>query len=253
MDLPAYLGPGSWRIDPHLLFETLAYLIGFRIYWRLRKRFGDPLSEGARWSVVAAAAVGAAVGSKLFYWLEDPWATLRQWSDPTYLMAGKTIVGGLIGGLIAVEWVKRRIGVRQSTGDLFALPLALGIAVGRIGCFLAGLADHTYGTPTRLPWGVNFGDGVARHPTQLYEIAFLLLLSVALWQRMREPHRNGDVFKLFMVGYMVWRLLVDFLKPEVRLAGLGALQWGCVAVLVYYGRDLRHLFAGKPRPHAAGT
>ena len=86
-------------------------------------------------------------------------------------MGGKTIVGALIFGLISVELMKRYIGVRQSTGDLYAIPLALGIAIGRIGCFLTGLSDNTYGTPTTLPWAVNFGDGIPRHPTQLYEIA----------------------------------------------------------------------------------
>jgi phosphatidylglycerol:prolipoprotein diacylglycerol transferase len=91
-------------------------------------------------------------------------------------MGGKTIVGALIFGLISVELMKRYIGVRQSTGDLYAIPLALGIAIGRIGCFLTGLSDNTYGIPTTLPWAINFGDGIPRHPTQLYEIIFLMLL-----------------------------------------------------------------------------
>ncbi len=77
-------------------------------------------------------------------------------------MGGKTIVGALIFGLISVELMKRYIGVRQSTGDLYAIPLALGIAIGRIGCFLTGLSDNTYGTPTTLPWAINFGDGIPR-------------------------------------------------------------------------------------------
>ncbi len=79
--------------------------------------------------------------------------------------------------MIGVEWVKRAIGARGSSGDAFALPLIVGIAIGRIGCFLAGLGDHTYGNPTALPWGVDFGDGVPRHPTAV--VAFLILLAVA--------------------------------------------------------------------------
>src|SRR5260221_11390397 len=73
-------------------------------------------------------------------------------------MSGKTIVGALIGGLIAVELAKHILGIKQRTGDLFAVPLCLGIAIGRIGCFLTGLEDHTSGVATSLPWGVNFGD-----------------------------------------------------------------------------------------------
>ena len=64
----------------------------------------------------------------------------------------------------------------MATGDLLALPLVLGIAIGRIGCFLSGLEDQSYGVATALPWGVDFGDGVARHPTQLYEYRFSPLL-----------------------------------------------------------------------------
>jgi len=75
-------------------------------------------------------------------------------------MGGKTIVGALIFGLLTVEFVKRYIGLNQSTGDLYAIPLSLGIAIGRIGCFLTGLSDNTYGIPTSLPWGINFGDGI---------------------------------------------------------------------------------------------
>jgi prolipoprotein diacylglyceryltransferase len=217
-------------------------MVGFRSYLRLRKLCGDPVSDYVRWWVVAAAAIGAAIGCKVLYWFEDPTATLKNWSDPRYLLAGKTIVGGLLGGLIGVEWIKSRLGVTRSTGDLFAIPLALGIAVGRIGCFLTGLSDHTYGLPTSLPWGVNFGDGVRRHPTQIYEILFLLLLSVLLWKFMHLSHRNGDVFKVFMVSYMTWRLLVDFLKPEIRIAIFSSIQWACLLTLLYYSGDIVRTF-----------
>jgi phosphatidylglycerol---prolipoprotein diacylglyceryl transferase len=153
-------------------------------------------------------------------------------------MSGKTIVGGLIGGLIAVEWMKRTIGEKSSTGDLFVAPIALGLAVGRVGCFLGGLTDNTYGTPTSLPWAVDFGDGVPRHPTQLYESIFALGLFCFLMRTMRRPHRNGDVFKMFMVLYMGWRLAIDYWKPEIRIAGLSLIQWACAATLVYYSRDV---------------
>ncbi|MGH9557330.1 MAG: prolipoprotein diacylglyceryl transferase [Terriglobales bacterium] len=239
MEFPFYLRLGPWSLHPHWVLEFLAYTVGFRIYLRLRRKQGDPVSAPVRWSVIAAAAAGAALGSKVLYWFEDPWATLANWRDPAYLLAGKTIIGGLIGGLVAVELTKRQLGVQTRTGDLFALPLALATAIGRIGCFLTGLDDHTYGIPTDLPWGVDFGDGIPRHPTQIYEIIFLLLLAVGIVRKSRRPHENGDRFKLFMVGYMGFRLLVDFLKPGVTVAGLSLLQWACVAVLVYYARDVR--------------
>jgi prolipoprotein diacylglyceryltransferase len=198
----------------------------------------DGVSDETRWSIVTAAAVGAAAGGRILYWFEDPRLTVAHWHDPAYLLSGKTIVGALVAGLFAVEWTKKLINERKSTGDLFAAPIALGISIGRIGCFFTGLSDDTFGSATTLPLGVDFGDGVHRHPTQLYESIFALGLFFFLLRMMKRPHRNGDVFKVFMVGYMSWRLTIDFLKPEIRILGFSSIQWACLAMLVYYRRDL---------------
>lgn len=246
MSYPVHVHLGSIRLHPHWVFETLAYFAGFRLYIWLRKRRGDAVEDSRRWWVIAAAAVGAAVGSKILYWLEDPRLTLAHWNDPGALLGGKTIVGALIGGLLAVEWAKKRMGIARRTGDLFAVPLCIGIAIGRIGCFLTGLDDHTAGVATNLPWGVNFGDGMARHPTQLYETLFVLALGVFLWRRMRLAHAEGDTFKMFMVAYFSFRLLCDFLKPDVRVfAGLSSIQWACAAMLLYYSSDILRWSLGR--------
>jgi phosphatidylglycerol---prolipoprotein diacylglyceryl transferase len=174
---------------------------------------------------------------------------LAQWITPG---GGKTIVGGLLGGWVAVEIVKKIEGIRTRTGDLFALPLCLGIAVGRIGCFLAGLADDTYGKPSGLPWSVDFGDGIARHPTQAYEIVFLAGLALVLrrWAKRPHapPHAPGALFQTFLAAYLVWRLLIDFLKPQPLLEGLTPIQWACcaglVAIGIRYVRDRRSAASG---------
>ena len=234
------------------MLEGSAYVVATVVYLSLRRRFGDTIATPIRWTVVAAAVAGATLGSKLLYWLEDPQATLLHRNDIAYLMGGKTIVGALIFGMIAVELMKRYIGLQQSTGDLYAIPLALGIAIGRMGCFLTGLADDTYGMATSLPWGVDFGDGIRRHPTQLYEIVFLIALipmlagvlrsipsSSAPNARREARFRSGDVFRFFMVAYLSFRLLCDFIKPYPRVfLGLGTIQWACVLVLLYYSRDI---------------
>jgi prolipoprotein diacylglyceryltransferase len=232
---PVYIPLGSFRLNAHWLFEALAYFIGFRIYLNFRRRHGDIVAEDARWSVIAAAAIGAAVGSKVLYWLEDPALSTAHWRDLAFLMGGKTIVGGLIGGWLAVEWVKRLEKVTVATGDLFAIPLALGIAIGRIGCFLEGLDDHTYGGPTSLSWGVDFGDGIRRHPTQIYEIIVLLILTIFLVRLIRRPHVNGDLFKVFMSVYMSWRFAVGFMQPDPPVfLHLQSLQWAALLVVAYY-------------------
>jgi phosphatidylglycerol---prolipoprotein diacylglyceryl transferase len=247
VSFPVYLHFGFLRIHPHWFFEALAYIVSFRIYLLLRRRRGDAIPNADRWWVIAAAAVGATVGSKLLYWFEDPAATIRHLSDPAFLLGGKTIVGALIGALFAVEATKKYLGIGRRTGDLFALPLCVGIAIGRIGCFLTGLEDHTTGVATSLPWGVNFGDAVPRHPTQLYEIGFVLLLAALIVAASRRPHCEGDLFEIFTVGYFAFRLCVDSLKPDVRiLAGLSSIQWACVFMLLYYAPDVLRRLGVKP-------
>jgi len=236
---PFCLRFGPFHVHPHLPFEILAYIAGFLTYLRLRRSRGDSVSDPSRWAAITAAVAGAAIGSRVLYWFEDPVLTFAHWPDPVYLLGGKTIVGALIGGLFAVEWAKRRVGETRSTGDLFAAPLALGIAIGRIGCFLTGLSDHTFGIATSLPWGIDFGDGIRRHPTQLYESLFALALFFFLLHLLDRLHRNGDVFKAFMLAYLGWRLAIDFLKPEIRLGIFSGIQWACAAMFLYYAGDIR--------------
>ena len=223
------LGP----VHPHLLFEVLAYAIGFGIYRRARASRGDVVGEDVRWTVFAAATVGAALGAKLLALLIEPALLSDRLTDVRrFAASGKTIVGALLGGWLSVEVAKKATGVRERTGDLFALPLCVGIGIGRVGCFLTGLPDQTYGRATRLPWGIDFGDGVARHPTQLYELAFLVLLGGGLvrLERLRPP--TGRVFRTFLLSYLAFRFAIDGLKPSPRFFALGAIQWaallGCV-------------------------
>ena len=81
----------------------------------------------------------------------------------------RSIVGALAGAIAAIELFKAVRGIRGSTGLIFVPAFATTVMVGRWGCFLSGLEDETHGTPTSLPWGVDLGDGMMRHPVQLYE------------------------------------------------------------------------------------
>ena len=219
----------------HPVFEILAYAAGYAVYRAVRAHRGDVLAEPQRWTVIASAAVGALAGSRLLG-LAEQWPTVlsavrtHRLIDLLFTPGGKTIVGGLLGGWLAVELAKVVLGIRNRTGDLFALPLCVGIAVGRIGCFIAGLDDDTYGKLTQLPWGVNFGDGISRHPTQLYEILFLALLAVIVARTAKWP--EGTRFRIFLAGYLSWRIAIDFLKPQPLLAGMNLIQWACVAGLL---------------------
>lgn len=228
MSFPVYFHLFGRAVHPHMAMEVLAYGGGAQLYWALRRRArrtGEVVDDERMLWLIVGAVLGALVGSKVLAWVESIHAYWPHRGDPRMWLGGKTIVGGLLGGWMGVEIAKKRLGVRRSTGDLFVFPLILGMAVGRIGCFLTGLDDHTYGVATRLPWGVDFGDGVRRHPTQLYDIVFLMLLAVALGVRSRRGWENGRMFRWFMLAYLAWRFSVEFIKPrEIVVAGLSAIQ-----------------------------
>ncbi|AOY79363.1 prolipoprotein diacylglyceryl transferase [Moorena producens JHB] len=237
MEFPVYLGVGSWRIHPHFLFESLGYAIAFRLL--LLKSRQDTIAPTQRSSVIVGGMVGALLGAKGLVLLQHCYLAWENWQQLLLLLLqGKTVVGGLLGGLIGVELTKKLIGIKRSTGDVFVYPLIVGTAIGRIGCFLTGLSDRTYGIATTLPWGVDFGDGIYRHPTQLYEIIFLLVLMVFLKISTPYQRQEGDLFKSYMVAYLGFRFLMDFLKPDFHLIfGLSAIQIACLLGLFYYSRS----------------
>lgn len=249
MRFPVEWAIGPWAVPAHLVFESLGYLVGSRLFFLLRRRTTDFLAPEQRWTLIAGAAVGALLGSKALVWIQHAGQWSAMAAHPESFAAGKTIVGGLLGGTIAVEGVKRAIGVTRRTGDLFVLPLCAGIAIGRIGCFLAGLTDHTYGLPTSLPWGVDFGDGITRHPAQLYEVAALAAIALWAWRAARSPAlHEGDVYRGFLTLYFVFRIVLEWLKPNpVLLPGLSGIQIACIAGLFYSARDARRVFGWKER------
>ena len=222
----------------HLFFEWLAIAVGVQLYRRQRARSGQPgMLQSGHYGVVIGCILGAAIGNKLVFWLEVPQLWAAHSLDISVWSSGQSIVGGLLGGLIGVELSKKLAGISESTGDNFVLPLVAGTAIGRIGCFLAGLHDGTFGNPTALPWRMDFGDGMARHPTQLYDIVFVLLLGGLLLKlRPRFQAKPGLLFKLYLSGYLLWRLVVDAIKPVPYdyAFGFSGIQWICMLALLCY-------------------
>lgn len=234
----------------HFVFEWLAILSGVQVYRIIKRRKGQPtITEGSSFTVLLGCIIGAGIGNKLVFavempqlWLEHGWQTLAQ---------GQSIVGGLLGGLCGVEIAKKISGVQHSTGDDFVLPLIVGTIIGRIGCFLAGLNDSTFGLPTTLFWGVDFGDGVPRHPTQIYDMLAVVGLGLLLWlNKTRLTQVSGLSFKFYLAGYLLWRLLIDGIKPVPYSywLNLSGIQWVCIAALLLYfpfvvrdGKKLLHL------------
>jgi prolipoprotein diacylglyceryltransferase len=222
----------------HLLFDLPAWgggtALGVVLYrWRLRAT-AERLAVRAGPLYVVAAATGAILGA----WLAGSANSLR---DPFGTLS-HSVLGALAGAIIGVELYKLWRGIRESTGLVFVGPFALGIVIGRWGCLFAGLPDLTYGTPTNLPWGVDLGDGVSRHPVQIYESAamalFLLVFLLALRGRRRWAFEQG--FYAMTAWYGLQRFAWEFLKPYPLLVGpfnlfhlisLAVALYGCICFI----------------------
>ncbi len=194
--------------------------------WRLRDAATKIDAAGPLYGValVTGAAVGGFGAGTLNLWLSG---------EPG---VGRSIVGALAGAIVAVEIFKRRRGIAGSTGLIFVPAFATSVVVGRWGCYFAGLPDQTYGTPSTLPWAHDFGDGVLRHPVQLYEsftIAVFLAVALVLIGR-RNPFFMRNGFYLLVLVYAGQRFVWEFLKPYGTVAGpFNLFHLICAGLVIY--------------------
>jgi phosphatidylglycerol---prolipoprotein diacylglyceryl transferase len=216
----------------HSLFEVLAWVAALAVGLGTRRRFHAavrlPLA-GRRYPIYLLLVwFGAVAGA---YGLGNLNLALARIPGE-----GRSILGALLGGIVVAEVYKAIHGIRGSTGAIFVLPLAVAITIGRLGCFLAGLPDYTYGVPTGLPWGIDFGDLIPRHPVQLYESLAMLgfALFYYLWLRRRPADAARHGFYFFAAVYGLQRFLWEFLKPYPTVLGPLNVFHLAAAVLVLY-------------------
>ena len=199
----------------HTAFDALAWVAAAALAWALTKlaRIDFPVAPAQRASYYAVLAASSGVGAYLF-------GTLNMLACGRPELA-RSIEGAIFGAVFGVEVYKRFAGVTARTGARFAAPLAIGVVVGRFGCFFAGFGDFTYGTPTSLPWAHDFGDGVPRHPAPLYESAsmalFLGFYLLAVARNRRWVIDNG--LYLAILWYAVQRFAWEFVKPYAPVLG----------------------------------
>lgn len=219
--------------DPsaHRLFDAAAWASGLGAgwivsRWRLQEARKDVPQDP--W-FLASLAIGAIFGAYLA-------GTLPALAMRSGVIA-HSVAGALAGAIVAVELYKLRRGFRRSTGGVFVTPFAVGIVVGRWGCLFAGLPDGTYGVPTTLPWGVDLGDGVARHPVQIYESgSMLLFLAVYLTAlALRAPRATNRGFYFMAIWYGAQRFIWEFLKPYPPVFGSFTIFHLICIGLVAYG------------------
>lgn len=207
-----------------------------------RMQRGLQLTTHEKLGVAIGAFCGAMIAAKLPFVFSD-WSGLI--NGAAWFANGKTILLGLVGGYLGVEAAKWSMQIQTKTGDSFAVPVAAAVAVGRIGCFSAGCC---YGTPTTVPWAIVFPqvDSLPRHPTQLYESTFHLACAVGLAVCFRQGLFQGQLIKLYLIAYAVYRFFSELIRPEARqwqgLTGyqLASIVIGLLFVWLWW-RDARRL------------
>ena len=203
--------PLSWRIA-YAIVMIVSVVASIRLLQSRQRRLD--LTRSQRFLIAIAAFVGSMVGAKTPFLGDRGWDAF--YDGTVWFADGKTILGGIVGGYAAVELAKWIGNIRTRTGDAFALPVAVAVAIGRVGCFVAGCC---YGRVTNLPWGVAFplahdDLGIVRHPTQLYELAFHSAAATTLLVMDRKRWLIGNQLKAYLIAYMIYRFLSEWLRPE---------------------------------------
>ena len=215
----------------HLIFDLLAVIAALSmglIVWHWRIKGTGPAQAVLGRAYLSITGLGLTLGSYLFGTLN-----LGLSGVP---MVGRSVLGALVGAIVAVELYKRTMSIRGSTGGVFVPVFVTLVVVGRIGCALSGVEDQTYGLPSTLPWAVDMGDGILRHPVALYEsltmAAFLGVYLAALARRAPWALRHG--FYAMTGFYALQRFLWEFLKPYSPLIGpLNSFHFLCLGLIVY--------------------
>ncbi|PHS04374.1 MAG: diacylglyceryl transferase [Blastopirellula sp.] len=211
---------------PYTLTMIAAVLTGS---WLLRgSQKSLPLTASEKLGLGIGCFCGAMIGAKLPFVFSNYADFL---SGVAWFAHGKTIICGLVGGYFGVELAKWVMEIRTKTGDTFAVPVAISVAIGRLACFQGGCC---FGTETNLPWGVCFpmtdGDNlIFRHPTQLYEALFHLCMALVLLNLLRRNVFSGQLVKFYFICYFGYRFLTEWIRPEPEIvASLTGYQWGAI-------------------------
>jgi len=240
--LPKLVQTGSFYLPTYGVLVAIAFLTALWIAGKLGRLQG--LNREAIMNLGIYCALAGIIGAKLLMLALDPYYR----KNPAEILTLSTLqsagiwYGGFIAALVFAFFYMRREGLPfLKTSDVFAPGLAIGHAIGRVGCFAAGCC---YGKPTHLPWAVTFTNadangaplGIPLHPTQLYEALIELLICLVLYQLARRPHKQGTIIALYLILSAIARFSVEFVRAHDAANPLGGPfsleQWISVAVCI---------------------
>lgn len=261
---PFVLRLGPLELTGYGLMMMVAFLMaGWAIQLYLRER---NLDEDYAADIIIAGVIGGLVGAKIWY------VALTGETDALLRRGGFVWYGGFLGATAAIllnGW-RRKVPL-AFTAEICAAPLALGYALGRVGCFLV---NDDYGIPSSLPWAMRFPQGLppttvgnlesmgvhfptgtdpmqvlAVHPTQIYETALMFLVFWWLWKRRRHQHATGWLFACYLMFAGVERFLVEFVRAkDDRLLGPLTLAQATSILLFATGAALAYRLRTRSGP-----
>jgi len=215
---------------------ALAFLACGAVVWRRLGELGKPVDWA--YEIVFAALIGGVVGARLYYLIQNYNQVSGHLATSIFSGSGLVWYGGAIGGAIGVTlWMRWRGALELRMFDMCATALALGYAIGRIGCQVSG--DGDYGIRSSLPWAMGYPrgtvptpPGVRVQPTPIYETVSMCLLAYLLW-KLRDRVRPGVIFALYLLLSGLERFLVEFIRRNKEvLVGLTAPQLESAALIV---------------------
>lgn len=232
---PILFHVGEFAVPSFWAMALLGFVLAFAVVRADLIRRGKPIVLA--YDIVLYAYIGGWIGARLFL-IPTGWEYFTK--DPLgFLLSGSGWVwyGGVIGGALGVYWLCRRSDLTLlEASDIASPALAMGLAIGRIGCQLSG--DGDYGVPTDLPWGMSYPNGVVPttervHPAPIYEMIACFAIFAYLWARYRAELPVGDLFGRYLIASGIVRFLIEFIRRNPGwLLGLTTAQWFSVACIV---------------------
>jgi len=223
------------KISSYTLFVGLGLFIGMICFFLTVTSPKEKLNKENACYIVISALVFGFIGAKILVIIENFNIIINNFSCiKNFLFNGKSIIGGLIGGYFGVLFIKKKLNIENiRTGNKIAPAIALGMAIGRIGCFFMGCC---FGIKTNLPIGVDFGDGIRRIPTQLIELIFCLIIFIYLLYKQKNSKNlvPGVLFKELILYYFIFRFFIEFIRETNKnILFLSIYQIICLIGIIY--------------------
>ncbi len=233
---PVLFSIGPFEMRYYGLIFVLGLIIAYFLFAYLARRKKIKLSENDIANLFLYGIIGIILGSRIFYvvvynlpyYLANPFEIIAVWHG------GLSFHGGLIGAILAIAYFckKRKIDFYEIT-DIAVIPLALGLALGRIGNFING---ELYGRITGVPWAVKFPDEPGfRHPSQIYESLKNFFIFFTLWLIKDKKLPKGFLSWLFVVMYSALRFIIEFFRmPDEQIGFIIGLTMGQILSIIMF-------------------